>query len=291
MLASIVTHTNTYAYNNIASGTHYTYTMADGSWKETTPEEIDRLIALQVSTQFDYWSTKSLYHGLWARAIMSRDRFSALMAFLHVVDPNTEDPGDRLRKVNAFITYFKSRCLSLYQPKQNLAIDEHMVKSRHRSGIRQYIRDKPTKWGLKLWVLADSSSGYTIDFNVYIGRHAAETVSNNGLGYDVVMELIQPFCHQGYHFFFDNFYSSVVLFRDLFDVGVLATGTISENRRQFPVSMKNGKQWAKKLERGSMRWERVPPCLCLQWIDNKVVSVLTTLDKANDKVPTERKKD
>ena len=76
---------------------------------------------------------------------MSRDRFSALMAFLHVVDPNTEDPEDRLRKVNAFITYFKSRCLSLYQPKQNLAIDERMVKSRHRSGIIQYIRDKPTK--------------------------------------------------------------------------------------------------------------------------------------------------
>jgi hypothetical protein len=37
-----------------------------------------------------------------------------------------------------------------------------MVKSRHRSGIRQYIRDKPTKWGIKLWVLADSSNGYTI---------------------------------------------------------------------------------------------------------------------------------
>jgi hypothetical protein len=38
-----------------------------------------------------------------------------------------------------------------------------------------------------------------------------------------------------------------------------------------------------------MCWKRVPPCLCLQWIDNKVVSVLTTLDNANDMVPTERK--
>ena len=38
-----------------------------------------------------------------------------------------------------------------------------------------------------------------------------------------------------------------------------------------------------------MRWDRVPPCLCLQWIDNKVVSVLRTLDNANDKVPTVRK--
>ena len=143
--------------------------------------------------------------------------------------------------------------------------------------------------GVKLWILADSSNGYTVDFNVYIGRHAAETVSNKGLGYDVVMKLIQPFHHQGYHLFFDNSYSSVVLFRYLFAVGVLATGTISESCRQFPESMKNGKQWARKKERGSMRWDRVPPCLCLQWINNKVVSVLTTLDNANDKVSTVRK--
>ena len=38
-----------------------------------------------------------------------------------------------------------------------------------------------------------------------------------------------------------------------------------------------------------MRWDRVPPCLCLQWIDNKVVSALTTLENANDTVPTVRK--
>ena len=252
MLASIVTHTNTYTYTHIASGTHSTYTKADGSWEETTSVEIDRLIALlyygllRVSAQFDYWS-KSLYHGLWALVILSRDRFSVLMAFLHVVHPDTEDPGDKLRKVNAFISYFKSRCLSLYQSKQNVAIDERMVKSRHRSGIRQYIRDKPIKWGVKFWVLAYSSNGYTVDFNVYIGRHAGETVSDKDLGYDVVMKLIQRFHHQGYHLFFDNFNSLVVLFRDLFDVGVLATGTISE--RQFPESMKNGKQWARKKER------------------------------------------
>ena len=63
-----------------------------------------------------------------------------------------------------------------------------MVKSRHRSGIRQYIKDKPTKWGIKVWVLADGSNGYTIDF--YIGKAAGGDVSVNGLGYDVVMQLM-----------------------------------------------------------------------------------------------------
>ena len=78
------------------------------------------------------------------------------MALLHVVDPGTEDTADKLHKVESFIDYCRSRCLALYQPRQQLAIDEHMVKSRHRSGILQYIKDKPTKWGIKLWVLADS---------------------------------------------------------------------------------------------------------------------------------------
>ena len=37
MLAIIVTHTNTYAYTHIASGTHSTYIKADRSLQETTP--------------------------------------------------------------------------------------------------------------------------------------------------------------------------------------------------------------------------------------------------------------
>ena len=47
-----------------------------------------------------YWSTKTLYHGLWARAILC---FLALMVLLHVVDPDTEAAGETLHKVESFI--------------------------------------------------------------------------------------------------------------------------------------------------------------------------------------------
>lgn len=164
MVNRICTHTNSYANEHIFEGTHQYYAKTDGSWKDVTPDEIKRLIALLiyfglvkvVGAVEKYWS--KLYHGLWARAIMSRERFKAIMALLHVVDPATEVPGDKLRKVESFVEYFKTRCRELYQPRKNVATDERMVKSRHRSGIRQYIRDKPTKWGIKLWVLADSSN-------------------------------------------------------------------------------------------------------------------------------------
>ena len=85
----------------------------------------------------------------------SRRRFLALIALLQVVDPINETAGNKLCKVEGFVNYFKSRCVMLYQPCQHVTIDEYMVKFRHRSGMWRYKKDKPTKWGMKLWVLAD----------------------------------------------------------------------------------------------------------------------------------------
>ena len=119
-----------------------------------------------------------------------------------------------------------------------------------RTGFRQFIKDKPTKWGIKLWVLEDSSNGYTIDFNIHIGRAAGQEVGANGLGYDVVMRLMTPYYNKGYHLFVDNFYSTLILFRDLFDNSVLATGTILGSGRSFPAALKNSKEWAKGNYKG-----------------------------------------
>ena len=112
--------------------------------------------------------------------------------------------------------------------------------------------------------------------------------ARDGLGYDVVMKLMDPLFDQGY-LYVDNFYSSLTLFKDLFARGTGATGTIMETRRDFPANLKNSKQWAKGKPRGSMRWERDGPCLALQWIDNKVVSLLTTTENANDQTTATRK--
>jgi len=71
--------------------------------------------------------------------------------------------------------------------------------------------------------------------------------------------------------------------------GILATGTILDSRRSFPAALKNSKEWAKGKERGSMHWVRDPPCLVLQWVDNRVVSMITTVGNANDHVQVSRK--
>ncbi len=218
-----------------------------------------------------YWSTKTIYHGLWARKILPQHRYQALSAFLHVVDPTNETPGHKLRKVDAFVAMFKERCKFLYQPMQKLVVDERMVESKHRSGIRQYMNDKPTKWGVKLWVLADSDNGHTVDFNIYIGKDAAQETSEHGLGYDVVMKLMEPYLGQGYHLYLDNFYTSPVLVRDLFLHGTPSTGTVKSKRKGFPACLSGAKVWARRAKRGDIRWKRHSPVLALQWIDSKPV--------------------
>ena len=97
---------------------------------ETCTNETEKLIALiiyfglvNVSTTHWFWSVKTLYHGLWARKILSRERYKAEIQVLHIVHPNAEDPSDKLRKVSSFVALFKEKCKLLYQPFQLIAID------------------------------------------------------------------------------------------------------------------------------------------------------------------------
>ena len=64
-----------------------------------------------------------------------------------------------------------------------------MVRSKVRFSFKQYIRNKPTKWGFKLWCLCDSHNAYTVSFSVYRGKEG-ELTSGKGLGHDVVFRLM-----------------------------------------------------------------------------------------------------
>ena len=78
-----------------------------------------------------------VYTMVWTRNMLTRDRFKAIMATLHIVDFSKESKEDKVKKVRHFIDHMCQRCRELYQPSANVATDERMVKSKHRSGMRQ----------------------------------------------------------------------------------------------------------------------------------------------------------
>ena len=129
LVGALVNFTNIYAATHIL--THSSYADSDGSWRNTAAAEIESLLALfiyfglvRVSNVEQYWSCKTLYQGLWARRMLSRNRFKALLAFFHVVDPGQEVEGDRLRKVRYTYEAIRQKCRELYQPSQNVSVDE-----------------------------------------------------------------------------------------------------------------------------------------------------------------------
>ena len=53
-----------------------------------------------------------------------------------------------------------------------------MVGFRGRFAAKQYMPNKPTKWGIRCFTLADSANGYVLNVLVYTGRDTLEDASN-----------------------------------------------------------------------------------------------------------------
>ena len=136
-----------------------------------------------------------------------------------------------------------------------------------RLHFKQYIKNKPTPWGIKVWCAADSASGYLLDFSVYCGK--SETSSGKGLGYDVIMGLGQRFLDRYHHFFYDNFFASVHLVHDLLQRGTYSCATIRPNRKGWPkdLSVKT---------KGLIRMRQIGNLVACFWFDKRPVNILST---------------
>ena len=62
-----------------------------------------------------------------------------------------------------------------------------MIPFKGRIGFKQYMKDKPTKWGIKVFVLADATNGYVKAFQVYT-RRTVEGRSDVGSCTKVVLD-------------------------------------------------------------------------------------------------------
>ena len=114
--------------------------------------------------------------------VISRQRFLQFVDNNHLV-PRDDPSYDRLGKIRPLIEHLGERFEALYNPTQNVAVDEAMIKFQGRSSLKQYMPMKPIKRGIKVWVLADSANGYFHKFDIYTGKQKKRQV---GLGEYVV---------------------------------------------------------------------------------------------------------
>ncbi len=88
--------------------------------------------------------------------------------YLHLQDNHAADVNhsDKLWKMRWFLDFLSAKFQSLYEVDGTVTVDESMIKSKGRLSFRQYLPMKPMKWGVKVWVMAESSTGYVSNFQV-----------------------------------------------------------------------------------------------------------------------------
>ena len=118
-----------------------------------------------------------------------------------------------------------------------MSVDEAMIPFKGRLGIKQYMKDKPVRFGIKVWVLADAVTAYCYNFDVYIGKNAEVVKNNLGLSSKVVIELTKPLEMKGYQVYTDNFYTGPQLADYLYGRNTYLCGTVRTNRKGYPKDL------------------------------------------------------
>lgn len=65
----------------------------------------------------------------------------------------------RIPKVSNYLEYLDSKFRQYFIPYKAVAVDESVVKFKGRIAFITYNPNKPTKWGIRIYALADSRTG------------------------------------------------------------------------------------------------------------------------------------
>lgn len=218
----------------------------------------------------DYWNLKDrLQRTPGFGEVMSRDKFFVCLSFLHFADNNTAkargDPGyNPIHKIEPVLKILNEAFAHFYVCREFVSVDESLIGVKNRTNLMQYLPNKKHhRWGIKLWVLCESLTGYIREVVIYTGKQNTRN-SKLGQAYDVVMTLMQTILNKGYTVVVDNFFTSVRLAKDLLKKGTNLVGTLRKNRKEIPKEMKD-----LKLQPGQSRSWRTGELLSVAFKEKK----------------------
>jgi len=203
----------------------------------------------------DFWAQYTRFS--FVANVMPLKRYQQILRCLHFTNNEESDVTDRFFKVRPVLDIIRLNCLKLSQG-QRFSIDEMMVpyKGKKAGSRRQYMQNKPKKWGIKLFVRA-GIDGMVYDFLVYSGDCTFRNITFStfetgyfGLGPKVVIALCSTIPNKPLSVvYFDNFFTTPDL-RDEF--GILSLGTLRKQHLRGCPLMEDKK--LNKLPRGSCLW-------------------------------------
>lgn len=248
-------------------------------WLPTTPEEIKAFVGVCIAMGIiklpaiaDYFSTEPILSHPWFPSILSKDRFNQINRYFHICN-ELFYPNDKLGKVRNLLDHCAKTFPKMWNLHKNISIDEQLLGSRNRIGFIQYMPNKPARFGIKIWVLADSEQPYVTDFQVYTGKD--DRTPEYGLANRVVNDLMTNHINKGHVLFTDNFYSNPTQFLKLEKQGTYAVGTVRQDRKGMPAELKTKNE--KKYDPGKSVFLKSGNLTTVRWKDKRDVFVISTV--------------
>ena len=178
-------------------------------------------------------------------ACMTRDRFMALKKVIRFDDLDTRDVRKseqnegNLAPIKEIFEMFIEACTVNYKCGEYVTIDESVLPFRGRCSFKVYMPQKPDKYGIKIWSMADAKNSYLSNAQIYQGKskHGPEV----GQFERVVRDLSSNIQGSGRNITMDNLFSSVKLAKELLSQGPSMIGTIRKNKVEIPQSFQASK--------------------------------------------------
>ena len=128
-----------------------------------------------------------VFHEVWrsgfVRSLFGYNRLVTLLACLHFDHKNMQSARketDPLAPIREVWDRFERSLKRQYTPGSFLTIDEQLVPFRRRCKFRMYIPSKPDKYGLKIYWLCESYTGYPLRGLPYLGNVSRLTEKDHG---------------------------------------------------------------------------------------------------------------
>lgn len=225
---------------------------------------------------------------------MSEKRFRFLLRcirFDDVRDRSTRREIDKLAPIRELFELMVDSFQRYFVPSEYVTIDEQLLAFRGNCPFRQYIPNKPAKYGVKMFALVDAKTAYTINLETYVGMQPAGPYQQSNSSQEIVLRLVEPICGTNRNITGDNWFSSIPLANKLLREKKLTyVGTLRKTKREIPLNFLPNKQ---RLQHSSLfGFQRDMTLVSYCPKKNKTVIVLSTMhhDKAVDEETGEKRK-
>lgn len=237
----------------------------------------------------DYFSKDFTCNMPFFAKIFKRERFFQIFWMLHLHQNlnNNNYPITRFSKVKNFLDYIDLKFRQNFVPGKEICVDEAVVPFKGRFSCLTYSPNKPTKWGIRMYVLADSNTGYVYSILPYFGSVTSESLIHPELPVSarIVLHLYNNLLEsipnsEGYHLYVDRYYTSVPLAEELLKMKCYLTGTIRSDRKFLPRQIRKPTSKIRTVIRFRSRKSKL---LALSWRDKRIITILSSYDSGSMK--------